>query len=349
MNKSSIGIAVIGTGRAGMIHARNFAKKVKHAHLEAIVDPNVEGLQQAGKELHCTNLYTDFKQALDQNERIDAIIVATPTVLHKEIVQYAAERGKHIFCEKPMAMDVAECEEMIAVTQLHQVHLQIGFMRRFDKSFRAAKARIEAGEIGDVVKVYSLTHGPSVPRPWQYDIKKSNGPLAEVNSHDIDTLRWFTGSEFQEVYALAGNFRCPEALPDFPDFYDNVSVLASFENGAQGQIGGAVSVHYGYDSRVEILGTKGILFIGSLKENTVLSCNREGLHQEVISSWMYLYEDAYLAEDVDFIECILEDRKPLATGLDGLRAVEVVNAGNLSITQRKPIQLASYRSDMINV
>ena len=119
-------------------------------------------------------------------------------------------------------------------------------------------------------------------------------------------------------------------------------MLSSFENGMQGFIGGAVSVNYGYDSRVEILGTKGILFIGSLNENTVLGCNREGLTQSVISSWMYLYEDAYLAEDRDFIACILDDREPVATGVDGMMAVKAVNAGNRSILERRPVALKEF-------
>jgi len=342
MKSKVIGVAVIGTGRAGMIHARYFSKNVKHARLVAIVDSDYENLQRAGGELSCSALYTDYEVAIDENPDIDAIVVATPTVLHRHIVKYAAERGKHILCEKPMAMDLAECAMMNEVVKRYKVKFQIGFMRRFDKSFQAAMARVQAGEIGEVVQVKSLTHGPSVPRPWQYDIAKSNGPLAEVNSHDIDTLRWFTGSEFKEVYALAGNFRCPEALPEFPDFYDNVSMLSSFDNGMQGFIGGAVSVNYGYDSRVEILGTKGILFIGNLNENTVLGCNRNGLTQSVISSWMYLYEAAYLAEDRDFVECILEDRKPVATGADGMMAVKVVNAGNRSILERRPVVLKTF-------
>src|SRR5690606_18303520 len=204
MSKKTIGVAVIGTGRAGMIHAQNFSKNVKHARLVAIVDSDYQNLQRAGDELGCSSLYTDYEAAIDENHDIDAIVVATPTVLHRHIVKYAAERGKHILCEKPMAMDLAECALMNEVVQRNKVKFQIGFMRRYDKSFQAAMERIQAGEIGEVVQVKSLTHGPSVPRPWQYDIKKSNGPLAEVNSHDIDTLRWFTASEFKEVYALAG-------------------------------------------------------------------------------------------------------------------------------------------------
>ncbi len=121
---------------------------------------------------------------------------------------------------------------------------------------------MEAGEIGEVVLVKSLTHGPSVPQEWMYDIRKSNGPLAEVNSHDIDAARWFVGSEIDEVYAIGGNFRCPQAVQKYPDFYDNVAMVCRFENGKQGFIDGAVSVGYGYDARMEIVGTSGVMFVG---------------------------------------------------------------------------------------
>jgi myo-inositol 2-dehydrogenase/D-chiro-inositol 1-dehydrogenase/scyllo-inositol 2-dehydrogenase (NAD+) len=269
MKNGNIRICVIGTGRAGMIHARNFAKNVKFAELVAFVDPVDETLQKVGKELNINNLYTDFKQALDTNEDIDAVVIATPTHFHNEIVVY---------------------KNMINVTHKNNVKLQIGFMRRYDKSFVAAKERILNGEIGDVIQVKSLTHGPTIPRPWHYDIRKSNGSLAEVNSHDIDSLRWFTESDFNQVFAIAGNFRCPEAKPEFPNFYDNVSLISSFQNGMQGFIGGAVSVKYGYDSRVEILGSHGVLFVGSLNENTVVGCSKDhGIRKSIVKSWQSLW------------------------------------------------------------
>jgi predicted dehydrogenase len=337
--RESIGICVIGSGRAGLIHAGNFAKTIKHAKLVAFVDPVKEQLEFAKKEFGVEKLYSSYSDAL-ANDAIDAVVIATPTVFHKEIAVAFAKQGKHILCEKPMAMDVAECEEMIQEAEKNRVKLQIGFMRRFDKSFIAAKQRIEAGEIGEVVVVKSLTHGPSIPKPWQYDIKKSNGPLAEVNSHDIDTLRWFTDSEFRQVYAIAGNYRCPEAKEGFPDFYDNVSMLASFENGMQGFVGGAVSVGYGYDARVEIVGTHGVLFIGNLQENTVVSVGKNnGIKQSVVKSWRDLFAQSYLEEDQSFINCILEDKPPVASGIDGKRAVEVVNAGNTSIIEKRPVNL----------
>ncbi|MBD3304927.1 oxidoreductase, partial [candidate division KSB3 bacterium] len=308
--KRKLGVCVIGAGRAGMIHARNFARAIPHARLVAVADPVKEAAERAAQELELPRYYLTYQDAL-QDAQVDAVVVVSPTVYHREIVVAAAQAGKHILCEKPMAMTVAECDDMIQAVEANQVKLQIGFMRRFDKSFSYAKERIMHGEIGDVVLVKSLTHGPSIPQRWQYDISKSNGPLAEVNSHDIDTLRWYTESEFSDVYAIAGNYRCPEAREEFPDFYDTVILSASFENGMQGFIDGAVSVKYGYDSRVEVLGTKGILFVGRLRENEVVVCNPErGIVTPFMETWRKLFLDAYLEEDKAFIEAILEDRTP---------------------------------------
>ncbi|MDQ0220734.1 oxidoreductase [Peribacillus cavernae] len=336
--KRNLGVCIIGSGRAGMIHALNFRKNVPNANLVAMVDPNEKVAREATYSLGIDKYYLDYKEALKSDE-IDAVVVVTPTVYHRDIVVAAAEAGKHVLCEKPMAMNEKECEEIIQATENNNVKLQIGFMRRFNESFIQAKEEIESGSIGDVVMVRSLTRGPSTPQPWMYDLKKSNGPLAEVNSHDIDTLRWFLGADFESVYAIAGNYRCPEAKEEYPDFYDNVVLNARFTNQKQGIIDGAVSVKYGYDSRVEILGTEGVIFIGQVHEKTVLTANKKGLSRPVMNSWRSLYKDAYLAEDIHFIESILEDKKPKVCGYDGKEAVKVVNAGNRSIKEGNVVLL----------
>ena len=267
-------------------------------------------------------------------------MVVTPTDYHKDIVVAAAEAGKHILCEKPMAMNVAECDEMIAAVEKNNVVLQIGFMRRFDQSFVYAREQVRQGAIGEVVLVKSLTRGPSIPQRWQYDIAKSNGPLAEVNSHDIDTLRWFTESEFEQVYAIAGNYRCPDARDEFPDFYDNVVMTATFQNGMQGSIDGAVSVRYGYDARLEVVGTEGVLFVGRLDQSGVVTCNRNnGIKAPAVESWRNLFSEAYRHEDQGFVDTILNGRPPAVSGHDGKMAVKVVNAGNQSIVEKRPVNL----------
>lgn len=228
---AAIGVAVIGAGRAGMIHARHISSgAIPGAELAAVADPNTEGLQAAIDETGAPRAYSDWMDCMI-DDAVHAVIIATPTSLHRDVAVAAAAHGKHLFCEKPMAMDAKQCDDMVAAAEAAGVLLQIGFMRRFDAGFMAAKDRIDAGEIGEVVQVKSLTHGPATPQAWMYDLQKSNGPLAEVSSHDIDTLRWFTGSEFTEVYAVGGNYRSPQARDDFPDFYDNVTLIARFANG----------------------------------------------------------------------------------------------------------------------
>jgi len=339
MKSHKLGVCVIGAGRAGLIHAVNFAKGIKNARLTAIVDPNRETAEQACRELELDLYYQDYRQALE-NDGVDAVVVVTPTAYHKDIVVAAADAGKHILCEKPMAMTVAECDEMIAAAENNNVVLQIGFMRRFDQSFVYAREQVRQGAIGDVVLVKSLTRGPSIPQRWQYDIAKSNGPLAEVNSHDIDTLRWFTESEFEQVYAIAGNYRCPEARDEFPDFYDNVVMTATFSNGMQGSIDGAVSVRYGYDARLEVVGTEGVLFVGRLDHSGVVVCNlSSGLKAPAVESWRNLFAEAYRYEDQGFVNAVMNGTPPAVSGYDGKMAVKVVNAGNQSITEKKPIWL----------
>jgi len=339
-NSHTVGVCVVGAGRAGMIHARNFASgRVPGAMLVGLVEPAAETRHNACRELELEPSFADFRDALE-NPAVDAVVVATPTTYHREIVLAAAEAGKHVLCEKPMALNAAECQEMAAAVARAGVKFQIGFMRRFDTSFVTAKQRIEAGEIGQVVSVRSLTHGPSTPKPWMYDIRKSNGPLAEVNSHDIDTVRWFSESEFQEVYAIGGNYRSPDARRQFPDFYDNVTLSARLCGGMQASISGAQGVQYGYDARCEILGEKGLITVGSLAGNTVVTHTNGGLTAPIVQSWMGLFLDAYRAEDEDFVRCILEDCQPRAGAKDGAAAVMVVNAGNRSITERRLVQLS---------
>lgn len=339
MKNGRIGVCLIGAGRAGMIHANNFKNKVNGAYMAAVVDVVEEAAKAAAEELEIEKYYTDYKDVLTDDE-IDAVVVVSPTNLHKNIVIDCANAGKHIFCEKPMAMDSQECEEMEAAAKKNNVKLQIGFMRRHDASFNQAKEVIDSGAIGDVVLIRSNTRGPSKPRPWMYDIKKSNGVLAELNSHDIDCVRWLAGSEIKTVYAIAGNFRNKEVAQEYPDYYDSVVMTGTFENGIQYSIDGAAYVQYGYDAKVEVVGTKGVIHIG--KENGgnyTVATPEGGISTPYINSWMTLFKDAYLAEDIGFAECILNDTEPKVTGHDGKMAVKIVEIGNQSIAEKRIIEL----------
>lgn len=339
MGAKTLGVCLIGCGRAGMIHARNFDSKVPGARMVVVVDV-VEGAARAASvELGIDRYYTDYRAILEDGT-VDAVVVVSPTDLHRGIVVDCANYGKHVFCEKPMAMNEQDCQAMIDACAKNRVKLQIGFMRRHDRSFQEAKRMLDQGVIGDLVLVKSHTRGPSKPRPWMYDLKKSNGILAEVNSHDIDAIRWFAGSDIASLYAVGGNFRNPEARAEYPDYYDSVTMTGVFENGVQFVIDGAAYVQYGYDSRVELVGAKGVLHVGHDEERFIrCSTPEHGSSTPFISSWMILFEDAYLREDIAFVQSILNDTEPPVTGYDGKMTVKVVEAGNRSIATGEVIKL----------
>ena len=332
-------VCLIGCGRAGMIHARNYKNKIENSRITAVADAVEEAAKAAAEELGVEKCFSDYKEILSDPE-IDAVIVVAPTNLHKQIVIDCAAAGKHIFCEKPMAMTVEECDEMIAACDRHKVKLQIGFMRRFDASFREAKRLVEEGAIGELVQIHSNTRGPSKPRPWMYDIKKSNGILAEVNSHDIDAVRWMAGSDIETVYAVAGNFRNPEAEADYPDYYDSVLMSGTLKSGVHFCIDGAAYVQYGYDSKMELIGTKGKIQVGrSEKEHVHCTTVEQGTATPFVNSWMTLFIDAYLAEDISFVNAVLNDTPVEVSGVDGRMAVAAVEAGNRSITEKEIIKV----------
>jgi myo-inositol 2-dehydrogenase/D-chiro-inositol 1-dehydrogenase/scyllo-inositol 2-dehydrogenase (NAD+) len=341
MKNNDIRVCVVGAGRAGLIHAENFALRTPGAKLAAIADPNMRAANAALETLGVScAIYESHTEALE-DRGIDAFVVVTPTAFHRDVVVALASDGRHILCEKPMAMTAVECDDMIAAANKSGVVLQIGFMRRFDESYMRAKEIVAEGAVGDVVMVRSNTRGPSVPQPWMYDIKASNGPLAEVNSHDIDTLRWFSGGEYSVIFAIGGNFRSPEAKTDYPDFYDNVVLAAGMTNGVQGVIDGAQGVGYAYDARAEILGTKGCIFIGRTQDAAVVTCTAgsNSAAYPLVRSWRQLFRDAYLAEDIAFCESIRTGKPPRVTGYDGKMAVVAVEAGNRSIIQKQAIFL----------
>ncbi|MDR0657186.1 MAG: Gfo/Idh/MocA family oxidoreductase [Treponema sp.] len=337
--KETIGLCLIGAGRAGMIHARNYSSGIPGSRIVAVSDTLEESARKAADELGINQVYTDYREAL-RKSGADAVIVMTPTKFHRDIVTAAAEAKKHIFCEKPMAMNREECQAMIGAAEEAGVILQIGFMRRFDANFRRAKEMVDSGSIGEVVSVKSQTRGPSTPQEWMYDIAKSNGPLAEVNSHDIDTLRWFTGSEAASLYAIAGNFRSDAARSLYPDFYDTVLMNVTMKNGMLGNIDGAQGVQYGYDAQVDILGTCGSIRIGGLQGSSALLYSKEKTFRgDTVKSWTNLFREAYMEEDISFVTSIREGRAPEVSGIDGMMAVEIVRAGNESIREKKIVYL----------
>jgi myo-inositol 2-dehydrogenase/D-chiro-inositol 1-dehydrogenase/scyllo-inositol 2-dehydrogenase (NAD+) len=332
-------LCLIGAGRAGMVHARNYQFEISNTKIVAVVDANKKVAEEAAKELNVSNFFIELEEALAGVE-FDAVCIGAPTFVHAETVIRAADAGKHIFCEKPLSTTLKEAEQMEKAIKRNNVKFQIGFMRRFDQNFLKAKKIIDQGEIGNPILVKSVGRGPGLPPQWYCDVKRSNGLLAEVNSHDFDSLRWLSGSDYEQVYALADNFKCPQYKEEYPDFYDTAAVSLRFKNGVLGLIDGCCPATYGYDARMEILGTEGMLQIGSQQASSVLVWNKKSqLIKEGNKSWRILFKDAYLEEDKYFANCILNNEEPKVSIEDGKKAIEIVIAANKSIETGQPIKL----------
>ncbi|PWH17725.1 MAG: oxidoreductase [Ardenticatenia bacterium] len=334
-------VCLVGAGRAGKVHARTLTHYLPSAHLACIVETVPEALAAAGAEFPCDATFPTLEAALEWGQ-FEAVAITTPTFTHAPLAIMAAQAGKHILLEKPMALTLAECDAIIAAAQRAGVHLQLGFMRRFDPEFEAAWERIQAGEIGQPMLVKSLGHGPGLPPPWARDLRTSNGMLAEVNSHDWDCVRWLAASDPQRVYAEVANFKGAAHGVDTPHFYDTAIVNIRFESGALGSISGVCPCEYGYDARVEIVGERGILQIGQLQGQAVVVCtNRErGLTIPIYRTWPQRFAWAYIREMEHFIQCIQRDTSPRVGGEDGRWAVASVLAATKSFLEERPVLLS---------
>jgi len=331
----------VGAGRAGQVHAESLVRHVPEGKLVALVDQNAAALEKAGDRFGVELRFDSLGDAIDCVP-FDAVVITTPTFTHRELATAAAARGKHILCEKPMALTLEECDAMIAAAERNAVILQIGFMRRFDPDFEAAFARIEAGEIGRPMLIKSLTHGPGLPPAWARDLHTSNGMLAEVNSHDWDTTRWLACSNPERVYAEVSNFKGESRGVDTPHFYDTALATVRFESGALASISGVCPCDYGYDARVEIVGEKGLLQIGDVRGQSVVVCtNRDhGLVTPVFRTWAERFASAYVREMKHFLECIRAGSQPRASGRDGRWAVAGVLAATTSFLEERSVRLS---------
>lgn len=335
-------ICLIGAGRAGSVHANSIVHHIPTCRLVALVDAAPQVRQTASTEFGIESgaCFESLEIAVDRME-FDAVVITTPTFTHKQLAVQAANAGKHVFLEKPMALMLGECDEIIAATKRNGVILQLGFMRHFDPEFAAAAERIQAGEIGQPMLVKSLTHGPGLPPPWARDLKTSNGMLAEVNSHDWDCTRWLMGSNPQRVYAEVANFKGAGRDVDTPNFYDNVLVNIRFESGGLGCISGVCPCDYGYDARVEIIGERGIMQIGELKGQAVIACtNRDhGSVTPIYRTWQQRFAWGYIRELEHFVQCVQTGTQPKVGGDDGRWAVAGVLAGTRSFLEERPVYL----------
>jgi inositol 2-dehydrogenase len=332
----SIRIGLIGAGRMGKVFAHTLAFTVSEVELLAVVDINPQASQEAATRYGVKHSYTNYHDLLRRDD-IDAVVIVTPTATHAEVIQAAAEAGKHVFSEKPLAQTLEACDRAIAAVEIAGVKLQLGFMRRFDPAYVMAKQRIDAGEIGNPVMFRSTGRDPRRTSLEFARRENSGGLIMDLGVHDFDLARWLMGSEVVRVHSEGGCLVYPE-LKEVGDI-DNAMINLKFANGALGNIDLSRNAVYGYDIRTEVLGSEGGLLIGKLQQTATLVMTRQGVTHDTVPYFMERFGEAYAAEIRDFVACILEDRPPSVSGQDARQATAIGIAATRSLDEGCPVDI----------
>ena len=271
---------------------------------------------------------------------VDAVVIVTPTDTHGAVTRAAAAAGKAIFCEKPLAISLADALAMKQVVQASGVFFQLGFMRRFDSGYAAAKARLAEGVIGDVVVFKSTSRDPYPPSVEYANPKTSGGLILDMGIHDFDLARWFMG-EVASVQAIGGVLAYPElgAVGDI----DNAVISMVFESGRLGVIDLTRNGIYGYHITTELLGTAGTLNIGYLRETPLTVMTRAGVTHDTVPYFMERFRDAYTAQLENFAGNVLHGRLPPITVDDGVEALKIAIAATTARETGQPVRLTAGR------
>jgi predicted dehydrogenase len=332
-----LGIGVVGVGDMGKRHAENLRRLVPRAELLAIADADSARAAKVAAELEIAHSYSSL-EALVERKDIAAILIASPDKFHAAGVKAAAEAGKNILCEKPLGLNLESAQEALQAVATAGVRLQVGFMRRYDPAYAAAFKRIEAGEIGDPVAFKSIGRDKNMPSFAAYQSGVNGMLLYNSTIHDFDLARWLTHDEVAEVHTFA----TVAIRPEVAQYGDVVAstVNLRFTRGAIGNVESYVQCRYGYDVRTEIVGSKGSIFVGTLRQNSATCFHPSHGSYELEDHFLTRFRDAYLAEVLDFVDMILDDREPRVTGGDGLRAVQIAVAAEKSYRSKIPTLVA---------
>ena len=321
MKKLRVGI--VGLGRLGKVHARNIAFKLPNAELTAACSIVSAELEYAKTELGVTDVYTDYREMLAKAD-IDAVVIVTTSSEHCWQIEAALDAGKHVFSEKPLGVDVAQCKQAEAAVERHPDRtFMLGFMRRYDKSYAYAKEKIDQGAIGTpyLVKATGIDPEALVEGAIRF-AKTSGGIFLDMAIHDIDLCRWFLGSEATEVYALGATFKHPE----FKEAGDDETAIAmyKFANGAMAMVHVGRTAPYGYHVETEIVGTEGTIRISAVPEKNLATVyGPNGVCTEGVGSFPERFDEAYLIEMEEFVDCALNGKQPGVSVYDGTKSTAI--------------------------
>ena len=329
---SSVDLAIVGFGRIGRIHADNILS-MQHANLKMIVDPILdidEELKRRGIQ-QSKNIADLFSL-----QKIDGVIICSPSNYHVEQIKELSKATKNIFCEKPLGLSIKEIMEVKSLVDSKNLNLHIGFNRRFDPDFSSLKSSVVSGEIGDIHMIKIISRDPSPP-PISY-IEKSGGMFLDMTIHDFDMVKYLSGVEISEVYAKGDCFIDPEIKK--ANDIDTAVINMTLKNGVLATIQNSRKAVYGYDQRIEVLGSKGTLIVGNKLLHGVIKGTKDGFTSANPKNFFIdRYKESYQIEIADFIRSISVETVDHADVDDGLHALKSGLAANKSLLQNKPIQL----------
>ncbi|MBM7804426.1 myo-inositol 2-dehydrogenase/D-chiro-inositol 1-dehydrogenase [Geodermatophilus bullaregiensis] len=334
MTNGTVGVALIGAGRMGAFHAETLARRVPGARLAAVADAAPGAAERLAGALGADRAHTDAAQLWDDSA-VDAVVIAAPARSHADLVVAAAAAGKHVFCEKPMAVTLPDADRAVDAARAAGVVLQVGFNRRFAADWRAARALLDAGMLGTPRLLRSLTRDPGGFDPSRV---LPDTIFLETLIHDFDTLRFLNpGAEAVEVHAVA------DALvePAWRDrgLMDTAVVTVRFDNGAMAVAEACFEAAYGYDVRGEVLGSAGMATMGDGRRNGMAFSGPAGRLVETVRGDQELFPDAYTAELAAFVEAVREGRPAPVTGEDARAALAIALAAAESVRTGGPVRV----------
>ncbi len=333
---SEIRIAVVGVGRIGLTHAENLARRVRGSRLTAVTTASAKRAEQARQRCGDVTVYPSLDELL-ASEKLDAVCIASSTSAHADNVVQCAEAGLHVFCEKPLALTLAECDRAIAAAEEVGVKLMVGHVRKFDAGHAAARRQIEAGAIGKPVAYRAISGDVDPPPPSFANPAVSGGLIVDAMYHDLYVARWLLSDEVARAYAEGGALVDP-AIGAVGDV-DNAVVTLRFTRGAMGTLFVSRTCRYGYDLRVEVIGDEGAVQVGYFRQTPVRLLDRSGVHHDMTRTFPERFDDAFVAELQAFVDCVRHDVEPPVTGADSRATLAIGIAATRSMHEGMPVDV----------
>ncbi len=327
-------VAILGLGRIGRLHAQTIACTLPDVELAIVVDAREQVARQVAESTGAARWATDPADAID-DPSVGAVIIATPDTTHTTLARMAAVAGKHIFCEKPLGLDLIEIQSLLLDVRRTRVKLQVGFQRRFDSGYVRAKQLINEGGIGETRLVCSRTRDARMTREMD-ELRDWSGLFLNVAVHDFDVIRYLSGSEVEELYVKAGALVQPSVAA--LGHVDTAAAVMGLENGAMAILDLTSESVYGYDTRAEVLGSKGAVRIDLEHQTPMLQLSEEGARHDYPYGYLDRFSAAYKEEIGAFIGCILGGEEPRVTGEDGLVATRLALAAADSVATGQPVR-----------